>query len=250
MRTKTTVAAVLATGAVAAALIATPALASGLQGGQGYGQNTRSTQQLADCDGTGTGTGAANRYGQTNGAGNGADYGMANGRGNGYGMANGAGNGPATGVGANLANVPSGTLTEAQKTALASMAEEEKLAHDLYVAFAAKYDVVQFSRIANAETRHLAEVRTVLDRYDITDPTAGKAAGAFASAEFQKLYNDLLAQGSAKLDAAYAAARSVESADIADLKAAMDKLTTAPDVLAVYQHLLAGSQHHLVAFGG
>ena len=238
MRTKTTVAAVIATGAVAAALVATPALASGFQGGQGNGQTTQSTQQPANCDGTGAGAGAANRYG------------MANGQGNGYGRGNGAGNGPASGVGANLANVPSGTLTDAQKTALASMAEEEKLAHDLYVAFAAKYDVVQFSRIANAETRHLTEVRTVLDRYDITDPTAGKAAGTFASAEFQKLYTDLLAKGSADLDAAYAAARSVESADIADLKAAMDKLTTAPDVLAVYQHLLTGSQHHLVAFGG
>ncbi len=240
MRTKTTVAAVIATGAVAAALIATPALASGFQGGQGNGQTTRSAQQLASCDGTGTGTGTANRFGQANGQGNGM----------GNGMANGQGNGAANGVGANLANVPSGTLTDAQKTALASMAEEEKLAHDLYVAFAAKYDVVQFNRIANAETRHLTEVRTVLDRYDITDPTAGKAAGTFASADFQKMYTDLLAKGSANLDAAYAAARSVESADIDDLKAAMDKLTTAPDVLAVYQHLLAGSQHHLVAFGG
>lgn len=238
MRTKTTVAAVIATGAVAAALIATPALASGFQGGQGNGQTTRSTQQLASCDGTGTGTGTgmANRYGQGNGRGNG--------------MANGQGNGAANGVGADLANVPSGTLTDAQKTALADMAEEEKLAHDLYVAFAAKYDVVQFNRIANAETRHLTDVRTVLDRYDITDPTAGKAAGSFASADFQKMYDEFLAQGSANLDAAYAAARSVESADVDDLKAAMDKLTTAPDVLAVYQHLLAGSQHHLVAFGG
>jgi hypothetical protein len=42
----------------------------------------------------------------------------------------------------------------------------------------------------------------------------------------------------------------VESADVADVKAAMDKLTTAPDVLAVYQHLLNGSQRHLTAFGG
>jgi hypothetical protein len=240
MRTKTAVAAVVATGAVAAALIATPALASGYRGGQGDGQTTRSAQQLADCDGTGAGSGAANRYGQATGQGNGA----------GYGRANGAGNGAANGVGADLANIPSGTLTDAQKTALASMAEEEKLAHDLYVALAAKYDVVQFSRIANAETRHLAEVRTVLDRYGITDPTEGKAAGAFTSAEFQKMYDQLLAQGSTSLDTAYAAARSVESADIDDLKAAMDKLTTAPDVLAVYQHLLAGSQHHLVAFGG
>ncbi len=249
MRTKTAVAAAVATGAVAAALIATPALASarGFQGGTAGSPPTTSTQQPGVCDGTGNpaGMGAGHRYGAANGTGNGAG----NGAGYGQGMGQRMGNAEA-GVGANLAAVPSGTLTDAQKATLAAMAEEEKLAHDLYVAFAAKYDAVQFTRIANAENRHLAEVRIVLDRYDVTDPTADKAAGTFASADVQKLYNDLLAKGSATLDAAYAAARSVESADVADLKAAMEKLTTAPDVLAVYQHLLNGSQRHLTAFGG
>jgi hypothetical protein len=56
----------------------------------------------------------------------------------------------------------------------------------------------------------------------------------------QKLYDTLLAQGSVSRDGAYEAARTVEKTDITDITAAMDGLT-APDVLAVYGHLLTGS---------
>ena len=63
------------------------------------------------------------------------------------------------------------------------MAEEDKLAHDLYVTFAAKYETTSFSRISNAETCHLTEVRIVLTRYSITDPMTGKAVGTFAPVE-------------------------------------------------------------------
>jgi len=161
----------------------------------------------------------------------------------------GAGRSAGMGLGADLSNVASGTLTTAQKSALASMAEEEKLAHDLYVAFADAYQTPVLDRIADAETRHLAAVRIVLDRYDIADPTAGQAVGTFATASTQKFYDDLLAKGKASLDDAYAAARTVESTDITDLKASTTGVT-APDVLRVYANLLAGSQRHLVAFGG
>jgi len=150
---------------------------------------------------------------------------------------------------ADLTNVASGTMTTAQKSTLAAMAEEEKLAHDLYVAFADAHSTPVFTRVANAETQHLAEVRILLDRYDIADPTAGQAVGTFTTASTQKLYDGLLAKGKASLDDAYAAARTVESTDITDLKAATTGVT-APDVLAVYTHLLAASQRHLVAFDG
>ena len=87
-----------------------------------------------------------------------------------------------------------GTLTAAQRTELAAMAEEEKVAHDLYVALAAKYPAApQFANIAKAELQHLTAVRTVMTRYGIADPTAGFADGKFKSAAFQTLYNDLLA---------------------------------------------------------
>jgi hypothetical protein len=234
MRTRTRIATAIATGAVATALIASPALARAQDGGIGPDQvrsTQQSTQQIGTCDGTGVGPGP--RAGQ-NGQGNG-------GQGRGAGMG--------TGVRADLTDVASGTLTDTQKSAVAALAEEEKLAHDLYVAFADQYSTRAFTRIANAETQHLAELRTILERYSIADPTAGLAAGTFATAATQDLYNKLLADGSAGVDAAYAAARTVESTDITTLQSSVVGVT-APDVLQVYANLLAGSQRHLVAFGG
>lgn len=46
-----------------------------------------------------------------------------------------------------------GVLTAHQQSTLVAMAQEEKLAHDLYVAFAARYDAAVFDRVAAAETR-------------------------------------------------------------------------------------------------
>jgi hypothetical protein len=230
MNTRTRIAATITGGAVVALLAATPSLAAtGPTGAAQPTLTTSSNQQMGNCDGTGAGPG----YGRGNGQGR---------NGQGAGM-----QGRGAGTGAGLTGVASGTLTATQKTKLAAMAEEEKLARDLYVVFGDKYGT-PFSRITNAETRHLAEVRIVLKRYAITDPTAGKAAGTFATATTQQLYNKLLAQGTASMDGANTAARSVESTDITDLKAAATGVT-APDVTQVYQNLLAASQRHLVAFG-
>jgi hypothetical protein len=138
-------------------------------------------------------------------------------------------------------------LTEQQKTTLTAMAQEEKLAHDLYTAFAAKYDAVVFDRIAASETQHLTAVRTLLDRYGLADPTVGKAAGQFSDPAVQATYDRLLAQGQASEAAALQVGQTVEKTDIDDLRAAQDGLTAA-DVRQVYEHLLAASQHHLTAF--
>jgi hypothetical protein len=141
----------------------------------------------------------------------------------------------------------SGVLTAQQRADLSEMAQEEKLAHDLYVAFAALYDDQRFDNIASAETQHLAAVRSVLTSYDIADPTLGTAQGEFTSAQWQGLYSQLLARGSSDLAAALEAGATVERTDIADLQAAITDLN-APDVEQVYSHLLSGSQMHLQAF--
>jgi hypothetical protein len=185
------------------------------------------------------------RHGDGMGSGAGMDHG---GTGSGHGMASGGiGMGNQDGVCQGLANVPSGTLTEQQKATLASMAQEEKLAHDLYVAFGAKYPAVIFDRIAAAETHHLTAVRTLLTRYGLADPTANTAVGAFTDPAVQVTYERLLKQGSADQAAALKVGQEVERTDIADLRAALDGLT-APDVNLVYTHLLNASQHHLAAF--
>jgi hypothetical protein len=143
--------------------------------------------------------------------------------------------------------VPSGTLSEQQKTTLASMAQEEKLAGDLYQAFADKYPAVVFDRIAAAEDQHLDAVRTLLTRYGLSDPTAGKPAGQFSDATMQATYDRLLAEGSANQSAAFGVGQQVERTDIADLQRALSGLDAA-DVTRVYRHLLAASQQHLTAF--
>ena len=237
MRSRTRIATGVAASLVAAALLASPALAATSQDGTispspGNNRGQQNARPVGNCDGTGVGR--ATRTPQ-NGQG-----GAMQGRG--------TGTGRGTGAHADLTNVASGTLTDAQKTTLAAMAEEEKLAHDLYSAFADTYSTRAFTRIANAETQHLTEIRVVLDRYDITDPTAGDAPGVFTTERFQQLYDAQLATGAAGLDPAYAAANMVEKTDIADLQSATIGVT-APDVLQVYTNLLAGSERHIAAFG-
>ena len=173
----------------------------------------------------------------------------------GYGMGSGHGmGGSRMGAGASggmcldpAITAAKGTLTEQQKVTLAAMAQEEKLAQDLYTVFAGEYDAVVFDRIAASETRHLAAIRTLLTRYGIADPTAGKPTGQFSGPAVQATYDQLLAQGQAGQAAALQAGGTVEQTDIADLTAALDGLS-APDVTQVYTQLRAASRHHLAAF--
>jgi hypothetical protein len=152
------------------------------------------------------------------------------------------------GSGINLTGVASGTLSDAQRAKVAGMAEEEKLAHDLYVALGAKYpDQRQFQNISKSETSHLAALRSIMTRYAIADPTAGKAAGEFSTPAVQALYDKLLAKGSANAAAALKVGVAVEKIDIADLKKAGVGVS-APDVKLVYSRLITGSRQHLVAF--
>lgn len=172
------------------------------------------------------------------------------GGGNGYGMRTGAGMGAGmrdgSCLGAGVA-AAQGVLTDRQKTTLVAMAQEEKLAHDLYAAFAGKFPSPVFDHIAAAETRHLGAIRTLLARYGLSDPTAGTAAGEFSDQSAQSTYDRLLARGTTGQTAALQVGQEVERTDIADLRKALTGLT-APDVTQVYQHLAAASARHLTAF--
>lgn len=142
--------------------------------------------------------------------------------------------------------VAAGTLTEAQRTQLAAMAADEKLAHDLYTEFAETYQLRVFSNLASAEASHLRALRTLMDRYGITDPTAGKAAGVFASAQVQATYDRLLAEGKSGQQAALTVARSLEQQAIARYGDAVDGLQ-APAAEQVYSHLRTAETRHLAA---
>jgi hypothetical protein len=226
----------LAVGTLGAVVVAGPVMAAaGASPGQAVGITsvTQTRWGNGPDDGTGMMQGRMSRGSNANGMGSGA-------------MGPGQGTGDCTAL---VGQTAQGTLSADQKTRLAGMAEEEKLAHDVYVALAASSGDPRFTRIATAETRHLDAVRSLLTRYGITDPTAGKAAGQFTTASTASLYRDLVATGKTSLDAALAAGRTIETTDINDLAKATSGVT-APDVSSVYAHLTAGSRMHLRAFGG
>ncbi|MFY1670294.1 DUF2202 domain-containing protein [Plantactinospora sp. WMMB334] len=197
---------------------------------------------LAGLGPSGPGPSGPARTATANPGDRGQGMGYGHGMGSGYGM--GYGDGSCMGLDV---TAEQGTLTGAQQATLVSMAWEEKVAHDLYVRFADRYDAVVFDRIATAENRHLAAIRTLLARYGITDPTAGLPAGTFTDPAAQASYDRLLAQGNASLSAALAVGQQVEREDIAALKAALNGLTAA-DVTQVYNNLLTTSERHLTAF--
>jgi hypothetical protein len=126
--------------------------------------------------------------------------------------------------------------------------EEERMARDLYAALAREHDGARpMSRITTSEQRHVDEVGLLLDRYGVADPSAGLEAGSYAYPELQRLYDGWLTEGVESLDAAYQVGIELEERDIAGLEAMIEE-TDQSDVRAVFEHLLAGSQHHLAAF--
>jgi len=142
---------------------------------------------------------------------------------------------------------PAATISPTESAALQYMREEEKLAHDVYVALYAKWNLQIFSNIAASEQKHTDSILTLLNRYGVSDPAAGKAAGVFTNPDLQALYTTLVAQGSVSTVEALKVGAAIEELDILDLKTHIAE-TTKPDILRVYNNLLSGSQSHLRSF--
>ncbi|MBK7722033.1 MAG: DUF2202 domain-containing protein [Austwickia sp.] len=140
------------------------------------------------------------------------------------------------------------SLTAAEKADLAFSRDEERMARDLYQLFANTYDQARpFSNIVRSEQQHFDVLGSMLVRYGVADPAAGKPAGQYANAEIQKLYDAWAAKGKTSLTAAYAVGVELEKADIADLKEILTR-TSAADLKVVYTNLLKGSENHLRAY--
>ncbi len=141
----------------------------------------------------------------------------------------------------------SDTLSASEEADLIFMREEEKLAHDVYVTLYAQWGLPLFQNIANSEATHTAAIQTLLDRYGIEDPAAGNGLGKFTNPDLQKLYDQLVAQGSQSLAEALKVGAAIEEMDILDLQTRLAR-TTSADIKLVYSNLLRGSENHLAAF--
>lgn len=154
-----------------------------------------------------------------------------------------------TALGTSLAALPTEVLSTAEQTSLLHMREEEKLAGDVYTQLDTRWsgNTRVFGNIARSEATHTEAVRQLLVRYQLTDPAAPLAAGVYANATLQALYNQLVADGNTSLVAALTVGMTVEDLDIADLTADLAVVDN-QDIRLVYDSLLKGSRNHMRSF--
>lgn len=141
----------------------------------------------------------------------------------------------------------SSALTASEIEILKYMIQEEKLARDVYLTLYEIYGSPIFKNIAESEQRHMDAVKTLLTRYNIPNPLQTDEIGEYADAQFEKLYNELVAEGKKSFADALNVGVKIEQLDIEDLKEAISKTNNA-DIKQVLTNLKKGSENHLEAF--
>ncbi|HUM81263.1 MAG TPA: DUF2202 domain-containing protein [Methanothrix sp.] len=144
-----------------------------------------------------------------------------------------------------LAGQPSNVLTSPEEEGLLFMAEEEKLAGDVYSSLNEIWSLRVFDNIGRAERTHQAAVETLLVRYSLAVPA--NPPGEFSNETLQSLYNDLVSRGGLSVEEALRVGASIEELDILDLEERMAQ-TDKEDIQLVYSNLKRGSENHLRAF--
>lgn len=143
---------------------------------------------------------------------------------------------------------PPSVLSAEEAHTLLWMREEEKLAHDVYVALDAQWGLILLERIAVSEQRHFDALGDKIERYALTDPALPNQ-GDFSAPDLQTLYQELVASGLESSRKALVVGASIEDLDIFDLLHAIEG-TNEADLKQTYEHLLEGSKNHLRAFVG
>lgn len=144
--------------------------------------------------------------------------------------------------------IPIGDLSSAEAESIVFMREEEKLARDIYTALYNIYGTNIFTNIAASEQTHTDAVRSLIERYSLTDPMETDLPGVFINSELQIIYDTLVESGSISLlEALYVGAR-VEELDIFDLERLKETVIDNDDIILIYDNLLKGSRNHLRSF--
>lgn len=138
-------------------------------------------------------------------------------------------------------------LTQVEREGILLMREEEKLAYDVYLTLYARWQMPIFANISTSEKRHMDSMGRLIANYQLQDPITTTDTGVFTNPALQKLYHELVAQGSQSYVAALKVGATIEDLDIADLMK-LNAATERADIKMVYDNLTKGSRNHLRAF--
>ncbi len=117
----------------------------------------------------------------------------------------------------------------------------------MYYTLYQKWNVNIFTNIASSELTHTNAVLTLLNKYQITDPAESNAIGVFTDTTLQKLFSQLVSQGSASVEDGFRVGATIEDLDIFDLNNWSKKIDN-QDINYVFQNLMKGSRNHMRSF--
>jgi len=137
-------------------------------------------------------------------------------------------------------------LSSQAASELIRMREEEKLAHDVYLAMHEQWGAQVFG-IRNAELKHMGAMKKMLDRFGMEDPIVDQTPGVFTSPVYSELYTELIEAGSGSLMDALKVGAKIEELDLSDLRTAGVGVGD-PVLVQVYGNLQRATRNHLRAF--
>lgn len=149
------------------------------------------------------------------------------------------------------AKAQNNTISEADKSTLLFMREEEKMARDAYQVLYGIWGQTVFTHIGASEQKHMDAILKKINQFGLTDP-ALPDAGRFSNPALQALYDPFMqwvAQGNVSPVDVLTVGAIIEDLDIKDLSAAIEA-TNNVSLKNTYQNLLAASKQHLRTFVG
>ena len=138
-------------------------------------------------------------------------------------------------------------LTAADEADIIFLREEEKLARDVYLTLAERWQLPIFRNIARAEQRHMDLVLLLIEAYEIEDPVVDNTIGVFTDLGLAQLYAELVALGEGSVIDALVVGTTIEDMDLADLYELLEDTDNRHLALVAY-NLAKGSRNHLRAF--
>ena len=165
-------------------------------------------------------------------------------------------------------DAPTSILSQALINTLSYMGNEERLAYDVYNKLYAEWGTKQFTNIASkSEVKHITVVQSLVKKYKMNDdinftnvdlpalgymntPIEQMQAGTYDISKIQRLYDDLVAQGSSSEVEALKVGCTIEVVDVDDLDAYIKiaENSKAQDVVTVFNFLRDGSYNHYWSF--
>jgi len=138
-------------------------------------------------------------------------------------------------------------LTSAEVEEVLFLLEEEKLARDVYLTLADRWQLPIFANIARAEQKHMDAVHRLVEIYELDDPITDDTIGAITDPDLDALYDTLVSDGDTELIDALTVGATIEDMDLADLYELL-AITDNDHIEIVAYNLAKGSRNHMRAF--